>query len=49
MVVLCNDINNNRKIMENPKLALIPSGYKSGNVYSILPVNGVGDFDFSRN
>jgi hypothetical protein len=35
--------------MENPKLALIPSGYKSGKVYSILPVNGVGDFDFSRN
>lgn len=35
--------------MENPKLALIPSGYKSGTVYSILPVDGVGDFDFSRN
>ena len=34
--------------MENPKLALIPSGYKSGKVYSILPVNGVGDFDFDR-
>jgi len=35
--------------MENPKLALIPSGYKSGKVYSILPVDGDGDFDFSRN
>jgi len=35
--------------MENPKLALIPSGYKSGKVYSILPVNGVGDFDYERN
>ena len=35
--------------MENPKLALIPSGYKSGKVYSILPTDGVGDFDFSRN
>ena len=35
--------------MENPKLALIPSGYKSGTVYSILPTDGVGDFDFSRN
>lgn len=38
--------------MENPKLALIPSGYKSGyssgKVYSILPVDGVGDFDFGR-
>ena len=38
--------------MENPKLALIPSGYKSGyssgKVYSILPVDGVGDFYFSR-
>jgi hypothetical protein len=35
--------------MENPKLALIPSGYKSGKVYSILPVDGVGDFDYERN
>ena len=35
--------------MKNPKLALIPSGYKSGKVYSVLPVDGVGDFDFSRN
>ena len=34
--------------MENPKLALIPSGYKSGKVYSILPVDGVGDLDFDR-
>lgn len=34
--------------MESPKLALIPSGYKSGTVYSILPTDGVGDFDFSR-
>lgn len=31
-----------------PKLALIPSGYKASKVYSVLPVNGVGDFDFSR-
>ena len=35
--------------MESPKLALIPSGYQSGTVYSILPTDGVGDFDFSRN
>ena len=34
--------------MESPKLALIPSGYQSGTVYSILPTDGVGDFDFSR-
>ncbi len=32
-------------------LALIPSGYKGGgedNLYSVLPANGDGDFDFSR-
>ena len=34
--------------MTNPKLALIPSGYKSGKVYSILPSDGSGDFDFDR-
>ena len=34
--------------MENPKLALIPSGYKSGKVYSILPNDATGDFDFTR-
>ena len=48
MVVQFKHINNNTEIMENPKLALIPSGYKSGTVYSILPTDGVGDFDFSR-
>ena len=32
-----------------PKLALIPSGYKAGKIYSVLPTNGVGDFDFTRN
>jgi hypothetical protein len=31
-----------------PKLALIPSGYKAGKVYSVLPTTGVGDFDFTR-
>jgi len=35
--------------MKKPSLALIPSGYKAGKVYSILPNNGVGDFTFSRN
>lgn len=34
--------------MSNPKLALIPSGYKSGKVYSILPNDATGDFDFTR-
>ena len=34
--------------MENPILALIPSGYKNGKVYSILPSDGDGDFDFFR-
>ncbi len=34
--------------MSKPKLALIPSGYKSGKVYSILPNDFTGDFDFTR-
>ena len=34
--------------MIKPKIALIPSGYKSGKVYSILPNDGDGDFDFAR-
>ena len=34
--------------MSKPKLALIPSGYKSGKVYSILPNDATGDFDFER-
>jgi len=34
--------------MSNPILALIPSGYKSGKVYSILPNDASGDFDFDR-
>ena len=35
--------------MQKPKLALIPSGYKNGEVYSILPNDGSGDFTFARN
>ena len=35
-------------LSENPNLALIPSGYKSRKIYSVLPTSGVGDFDFSR-
>lgn len=31
-----------------PKLALIPSGYKAGTLYSVLPTNGDGDFTTSR-
>lgn len=34
--------------MSEPKLALIPSGYKSGTLYSVLPANGDGDFDHTR-
>ena len=34
--------------MAIPSLAMIPSGYKDGKVYSVLPSNGDGDFTFSR-
>jgi len=34
--------------MSNPILALIPSGYKTSKVYSILPNDASGDFTFSR-
>ena len=34
--------------MAKPKLALIPSAYKAGGIYSVLPANGVGDFTFTR-
>lgn len=34
--------------MKRPILALIPSAYKTSKVYSILPVNGDGDFDLIR-
>ena len=34
--------------MATPSLAMIPSGYKDGKVYSVLPTDGDGDFDFSR-
>jgi len=32
-----------------PSIAFIPSGYKAGKLYSVLPTNGTADFDFSRN
>jgi len=31
-----------------PKLAMIPSGYKDGKLYSALPTDGAGDFDITR-
>jgi hypothetical protein len=34
--------------MSNPTLALIPSGYNTGTVYSILPNDGSGDFTYDR-
>jgi hypothetical protein len=34
--------------MKKPVLALLPSAYKTSKVYSALPVNGDGDFTFSR-
>ena len=32
---------------DKASLALIPSGYRDGELYSVLPANGNGDFDFS--
>ena len=34
--------------MEQPNLAMIPSGVKATKLYSIMPENGVGDFTFAR-
>ena len=31
-----------------PSLTLIPSAYKAQKIYSVIPSNGVGDFDFTR-
>jgi len=35
-------------IEDNASIALIPSGYKSGKLYSVIPESGNGDFTFSR-
>jgi hypothetical protein len=35
-------------LADEAKLLLIPSGYKSGKVYSVFPTDGDGDFTFSR-
>ena len=34
--------------MATPSLVMIPSGYKSEKVYSVIPSNGDGDFTFTR-
>tara|TARA_R100000329_G_scaffold68074_1_gene59725 strand:- start:1464 stop:2744 length:1281 start_codon:yes stop_codon:yes gene_type:complete len=34
--------------MEQPSFALIPSGFNTAKVYSVIPESGVGDFDFDR-
>jgi hypothetical protein len=34
--------------MTKPQFTLIPSAYNTSKVYSVLPVNGDGDFDFDR-
>jgi hypothetical protein len=34
--------------MSTPSLAMIPAGVKAGKVYSVLPINGDGDFTFTR-
>lgn len=35
-------------IEDNASIALIPSGYKSGKLYSVIPDSGNGDFTHSR-
>ena len=35
--------------MAIPTLAMIPSGYKAGKLYSVLPSDGTGDFTVARN
>ena len=35
--------------MATPSITMIPSGYKSQKVYSVLPANGDGDLTFSSN
>ena len=34
--------------MTYPSILMIPSGYKDGKIYSVLPTDGVGDFDVTR-
>ena len=34
--------------MATPSVAMIPSGYKDGTLYNVLPNNAAGDFDVTR-
>jgi hypothetical protein len=34
--------------MSTPSIAIIPSGFKAGKVYSVLPLIGAADLDFTR-
>ena len=34
--------------MATPSIAMTPSAVKAGKVYSVLPSDGIGDFDFTR-
>ena len=36
------------ELLDNASLVMIPSGYKSGVVYSQVPTSGAGDLDFTR-
>jgi len=36
-------------MLKNNKLTLIPAAYKTSKVYSQIPLNGDGDFSFTRN
>jgi len=36
------------KLFDDASLAMIPSAYKDGKLYSIRPTDGDGDFTFSR-
>jgi hypothetical protein len=40
---------NNSDLHDKASLSLFPSGVKAGKAYSILPTNGNGDFDVTRN
>ena len=35
-------------LFDNASLAMIPSAYKDGKLYSIKPTDGSGDFTFTR-
>lgn len=36
-------------LLDEALLLMIPSGYKAGKIYSVLPNTGAGDFPFARN